>query len=119
MFPRIGPFVLFTVWPDPFSTTQGVRSQPEATGEKTFQPQYLSLKDITENQSEATDFSSNYNPEGVGKMYNTTTDPDDTADTADTGKADTTNSPPSNCVKQLEIQVKEFRGGGVIGFSKL
>ena len=97
--------------------------EPEATGEKTFQPQYPSLKDMTENQSETTDFSSatlnapvefldidtmeplmqsNYNnplhnPEGDGKIINTTTDPGDTADTADTGEEATTNSPPSSC----------------------
>ena len=97
--------------------------QPEATGKKTFQPQYPSLKDMTENQSETTDFfsatpnapveflnidkmeplmQSNYNnplhnSEGVGEIDNTTTDPGDTADTADTVEEATTNSPPSSC----------------------
>ena len=32
--------------------------QPEATGERTLQPQYPSVKDMTENQSEATNYSS-------------------------------------------------------------
>ena len=84
---------------------------------------------MTENQSEATNFSSvtpnspvefldidsmeplmqsNYNPEGVGKMDNTTTDPGNTAKIADTVEVATANSPPSNCITQLEIQVKQL-----------
>ena len=83
---------------------------PEANREKHFQPRYPSLKDMTEDESEITDSSStnpsaptelldidpmeelmqsNYinllhNPEVVSDVNNTTTNPNDTADTVDT-----------------------------------
>ena len=41
-------------------------------------------------------------------MDNTTTDPGNTANIANTVEVATTKSPPSNCITQLKIQVKEL-----------
>ena len=48
---------------------------------------------------------SNYNPEGVNKMDNITTDLGNIANIADTAEVATANSP---CMTQLETQVKEL-----------
>ena len=48
-----------------------------------------------------------HNPEGVGEIDNTATNPGDTSDT-DTAEAATTNNPLSDCVRQLENQVKQL-----------
>ena len=52
-----------------------------------------------------------HNPEVVSDVDNITTNPGDTADTADTAAivdATATNNPPSDCVTQLENQVKQL-----------
>ena len=52
-----------------------------------------------------------HNPEVVNDVNHTTTDPGDTADIDDAAAiadATATNNPPSDCVPQLENQVKQL-----------